>query len=229
MMIYLQHVTEEVFMKIQSTPTIRRMPTYLHQLFRLKMAGKEWVSCAELAEYMDIPHIVVRKDIAMTGLPGNKRHGFRVPELIDAILRFVGWDKTTPATLIGAGSLGAALLGFTDFTAYNFRIESVFDASSEKIGREIHGHEIYDIAEIRQRLKNAPPKVGIICVPAVGAQLVADVLISLGVKYIWNFANVCLKVPPDVVVQREVIAGGLAVLFAKITKAESGESVTAEE
>lgn len=216
-------------MKIQSAPTIRRMPTYLHQLFRLRMAGREWVSCAELAEYMNIPHIVVRKDIAMTGLPGNKRHGFRVQELIDAILRFVGWDKMTPATLIGAGSLGAALLGFTDFQAYNFRIESVFDASDEKIGHEIHGHEIYDIADIRKRLKTAPPKVGIICVPAVGAQLIADILVSLGVKYIWNFANVCLKVPESVIVQREVIAGGLAVLFAKISKAESGETITAEE
>ena len=215
-------------MKIQSTPTMRRMPTYLHRLFRLRMSGQEWVSCAELAEYMDIPHIMVRKDIAMTGLPGNKRHGFKVNELIDAILQLVGWDKTTKATLIGAGSLGAALLGFSDFQAYNFRIESVFDASAEKIGRIIHGFEVYNSAEIRERLKKSPPKVGIICVPALGAQLVADILISLGIKYLWNFSNVCLKVPPDVIVQREVIAGGLSVLFAKIKKAESGEDLISE-
>ncbi|MBO5765908.1 MAG: redox-sensing transcriptional repressor Rex [Lentisphaeria bacterium] len=216
-------------MKIQSTPTMRRMPTYLHRLFRLRMSGQEWVSCAELAEYMDIPHIMVRKDIAMTGLPGNKRHGFRVNELIDAIRQLVGWDKPTSATLIGAGSLGAALLGFGDFQAYNFKIDSVFDVSEEKIGREIHGFEVYDIAEIRTRLKLAPPKVGIICVPAVGAQLIADILVSLGIKYIWNFSNVCLKVPAGVIVQREVIAGGLAVLFAKIKKAEGEEASEFEE
>ena len=93
----------------------------------------------------------------------------------------------------------------------------------------IHGHEIYDLADIRKRLKFAPPQVGIICVPAVGAQLVADILVSLGIKYIWNFANVCLNVPPGVIVQREVIAGGLAVLFAKINKAESGEVVSCDE
>lgn len=216
-------------MKISNSPAIRRMPTYLHRLFRLRMSGQEWVSCADLAQYMNIPHIVVRKDIAMTALPGNKRHGFRVNELIDAILRLLGWDKTSSATLIGAGSLGAALLGFDDFQSYNFRIESVFDSSSDKIGRSIHGHEVYDLADIRKRLKFAPPKVGIICVPAVGAQLVADILISLGIKYIWNFSNVCLNVPPDVIVQREVIAGGLAMLFAKINKAESGENVSGEE
>ena len=216
-------------MKILNTPTIRRMPTYLHRLFRLRMSGQEWVSCAELAEYMNIPHIMVRKDIAMTGRPGNRRLGFRVNDLIDAILRLLRWDKATSATLIGAGSLGAALLGFADFQHYNFRIESVFDSSPDKIGRSIHGHEVFDLADIRKRLKFAPPKVGIICVPAVGAQLVADILISLGIKYIWNFANVCLNVPPGVIVQREVIAGGLAVLSAKISKAESGESVSCEE
>lgn len=216
-------------MKIQNTPTMRRMPTYLHRLFRLRLAGQEWVSCAELAEYMNIPHIMVRKDIAMTGLPGNKRFGFRVRELIDAILKLVGWDQETSATLVGAGALGSALLGFTDFRAYNFRIESVFDSDSNKIGKEIHGFEVYDIAEIRQRLKLMRPKVGIICVPSVGAQLTADILISLGVKYIWNFSNVCLKVPEGVIVQREVIAGGLAVLFAKMRQAEAGESVSEAE
>ena len=175
---------------------------------------------------MGIPHIMVRKDIAMTGLPGNKRFGFKVNDLIDAILKFVGWDRTTSATLVGVGSLGSALLGFTDFQAYNFRIESVFDSDPDKIGREVHGFEVYDIAEIRERLKLACPKVGIICVSSVGAQGVADVLVSLGIKYIWNFANVCLKVPEGVIVQREVIAGGLAVLFAKMRRAEAGEPVT---
>ncbi|MBR3651368.1 MAG: redox-sensing transcriptional repressor Rex [Victivallales bacterium] len=213
-------------MKIQNAPTMRRMPTYLHRLFRLRLSGQEWVSCAELAEYMNIPHIMVRKDIALTGLPGNKRFGFKVNELIDAILKFVGWNQATSATLVGAGSLGSALLGFTDFQAYNFRIESVFDSDPNKIGHEIHGYEVYDIAEIRKRLKLICPKVGIICVPAVSAQLIADILVSLGIKYLWNFSNVCLRVPEGVIVQREVIAGGLAVLFAKMRRAEAGETVS---
>ena len=216
-------------MKISNTPSIRRMPTYLHRLFSLRLSGQEWVSCAELAQYLDIPHIMVRKDIGMTGLPGNKRYGFKVNELIAAILHLLGWDKPSSATLIGAGSLGAALLGFNDFRSYNFIIESVFDSSPDKIGRSIHGHEIYDLADIRKRLKFFPPKVGIICVPAVGAQLVADILVALGIKYIWNFSNVCLKVPEGVIVQREVIAGGLAVLFAKINKIENGEDVSGDE
>ena len=213
-------------MKIQSSPSIRRMPTYLHRLFNLRASGQEWVSSAELAEYMNIPHIMVRKDIAVAGLSGKRHQGFKVNELIDAILRFVGWDKSTSATLVGAGSLGTALLGFRDFQSYNFRIETVFDADPRKVGHEIHGYEVFDIAEIGMRLRQSPPKVGVICVPAASAQAIADTLVSLGIKYIWNFSNVCLQVPDDVIVQREVIAGGLAVLFAKIRKNESGEPIT---
>ncbi len=210
-------------MKLARTPTMRRMPTYLHRLLRMQAAGEEWISCADLAAYMNIPHILVRKDVAMTGLRGNRRYGFRVNELIDAILRFVGWDRPSTATLVGAGALGTALLGFSDFATYHFSITSVFDSDPAKIGREVHGFPIYDIAEIRTRLKHFSPKIGILCVPAVGAQLTSDILVSLGIRYIWNFANVCLQVPPGVIVQREVIAGGLAVLSAKIKQMEAGE------
>lgn len=209
--------------KLQRTPTTRRMPTYLQKLYRMRLEGRVYASCTDLAKYINVDSIVTRKDMAMTGLAGHRRYGYKVNELIDAILRYVGWDKTVSATLVGAGALGSALLGYHDFINYNFRIESVFDSDPDKVGREIHGCEVYDIAGIRTRLKGHPPKVGIICVPGVAAQLTADILISLGIHYLWNFANVCLTVPPGVIVQREVIAGGLAVLSAKIKAVESGE------
>lgn len=210
-------------MKIQRTPTLRRMPTYLHKLYRMRLEGKTYASSSDLAKYMNIDLIVTRKDIANTGLAGHRHYGYKIDELIDAILRYVGWDKQIPATLIGAGALGSALLGYTDFTTYNLRIESVFDADPRKIGGEVHGHEIFDIATIEERLKNNPPKIGILCVSNIAAQSVADTLVKLGIRYLWNFANVCLTVPENVIVQREVIAGGLAVLSAKIKAIEAGE------
>ena len=51
---------------------------------------------------------------------------------------------------------------------------------------------------------------------AEAAQQVADRLVAVGIKYIWSFANVALQVPPGVVVQREVIAGGLAMLGVRM-------------
>ena len=89
-------------MKIQRTPTLRRMPTYLHKLYLMRQEGKTYASSTDLANYMNIDLIVTRKDIAMTGLAGHRHYGYKIDELIDAILRYVGWDKALPATLIGA-------------------------------------------------------------------------------------------------------------------------------
>ena len=50
--------------KLLNIPAIRRMPTYLHKLLKMQAEGKVSVSSTELAEYMKIELIVVRKDIS---------------------------------------------------------------------------------------------------------------------------------------------------------------------
>lgn len=192
------------------------MPTYLHKLLKMRLEGKVSVSSTELAEYMNIELIVVRKDIALTGITGQRRVGYDINELIRYIKNYLGWQNTISATLVGAGSLGSALLGYDDFSHYGFGIESVFDNDPAKIGKEIRGREVFDIETIESRLKNSPPDVAVLCVSSAVAQQVADRLVALGIKYIWSFANVALQVPPGVVVQREVIAGGLAMLGVRM-------------
>ncbi len=208
--------------KVQNSPTIRRMPSYLHKLLRMRMEGKSHVSTTELAAYMDIELIVVRKDIALTGIAGRRRIGYEINELITYIKDYLGWSELITATLLGVGSLGSAILGYDEFPVYGLRIESVFDSDPEKIGRMIRGHEVYDIASIGQRLSYSPPDMAIICVPTVNAQEVAQQAVAVGIKYIWNFSNITLKVPQGVIVQREVIAGGLAMLTVKMKNDKAG-------
>ena len=202
--------------KILNTPTIRRMPAYLHKLLKMRLEGRTRVSSTELAEYMNIELIVVRKDIALTGISGQRRVGYDINELIQYIKKYLGWENSLRATLVGAGSLGTALLGYDDFSHYGLFIESVFDSDPAKIGTEIRGREVFDVRELNQRLVNNVPDIAIICVSNASAQQVADALVSTGVRYIWNFANVALQVPQDVYVQREIIAGGLAMLSVRM-------------
>ena len=203
------------------------MPTYLHKLLKMRLEGKQSVSSTELAEYMNIELIVVRKDIALTGITGQRRVGYDINELIRYIKNYLGWQDRISATLIGAGSLGSALLGYDDFNHYGFGIESVFDSDPAKIGREIRGRQVFDIATLETRLRNAPPDVAVICVSSAAAQQVADKLVALGIRYIWSFANVALNVPPGVVVQREVIAGGLAMLGVRMKLDRGHDTETA--
>ena len=201
--------------KILNIPAIRRMPTYLHKLLKMQAEGRVRVSSTELAEYMHIELIVVRKDISLTGISGQRRVGYDIKELIRYIKNYLGWEDVLQAALIGAGSLGTALLGYDDFEHYGFFINHVFDCDPQKTGREIYGRRIYHIDEMAERFAGNMPEIAVICVSNTAAQSVADKLVALGVKYIWNFANVSLKVPAGVVVQREVIAGGLAMLAVK--------------
>ena len=69
---------------------------------------------------------------------------------------------------------------------------------------------------MEKRLKQSPVSLAIICVSGAAAQSVVDRLVNVGVRSIWNFANVSLRTPPGVIVQREVIAGGLAMLSVKM-------------
>ena len=80
-------------------------------------------------------------------------------------------------------------------------------------------------------MKTAPPDIAIVCVSNGAAQSVVNRLVSVGIRYIWNFANVSLRVPKGVIVQREVIAGGLAMLTVKmkLSSMKPGDTVEVEE
>lgn len=202
--------------KIQSTPSIRRMPTYMHKLMLLHASGEKFTSAAKLAEYMDLDQIVVRKDFELTGIKGTPGIGYKTGELIKAIRHYLGWNENRTAFMLGAGSLGSALLGHEEFAEYGLVITGLFDSDPDKIGTMVHGHEVIDIRRLTEYALRDHPQLAIICVPPACAQMLADQLIECGVRAFWNFANTCLQVPPDVVVQREVIAGGFAVLSRKL-------------
>lgn len=192
------------------------MPTYLHKLLLLAGEGKENISTTRLAEHMNLDPIIVRKDFALTGITGRPGVGFTTDDLICAIQKFLGWDQSITAVLVGAGSLGTALLGFDEFRQYGLEFVGIFDSDPQKIGTRIRGYEVLDAAALPTALRLLKPTIGVVSVSAETAQPVADILTANGVRALWNFVNVSLKVPKDVIVQREVLAGGYAVLSAKL-------------
>ncbi|MBS1371094.1 MAG: redox-sensing transcriptional repressor Rex [Lentisphaeria bacterium] len=204
--------------KVPKLPTIRRLPTYLYKLSEMRKAGVEIVATPELARYMNLGEIVIRKDLALTGVSGQPGVGYKVRELVEAIKKYLNWNNVSEAVLVGAGSLGSALMGYEGFEEYGLRIIAAFDADPMKIGTEVRGRSVFDIDRLEELTRRLQVRMGIICVPADQAQDIADRMIAGGIKAIWNFANVSLKVPDDVIVQREVIAGGLAVLSVKMSR-----------
>jgi redox-sensing transcriptional repressor len=193
-------------------PCVKRMPAYLQLLRLLQAEGRDHVSGTVLASVHNLEPVIVRKDLAMTGAVGTPRVGFEIHELIIAIERFLGWDNQTKAVLVGAGSLGTALLGYQGFQNFGFRFVGVFDNDPRLIGNWIHGRKVQAMDQLIPFVKRSEILLGVLAVPAAAAQATADQLVCAGIKGIWNFSPTKLQLPPDVVAQKEDLAEGLAVL-----------------
>lgn len=203
-------------MKLASLPTIKRLPSYLHVIEAAQKEGREFISGTVIAEELELEPIQVRKDLAVTGIIGKPRIGFPVNELIQAINSFLSWNQIHNAILVGAGHLGSALLGYAEFPRHGLKVVAAFDPDKEKIGGTINGVTVFSLDELSERVEEFGADIEILTVPSPHAQAVADLLIQCGIKAIWNFTNMKLKVPEDVVVQKEDLSSGYAVLSVKM-------------
>lgn len=120
------------------------------------------------------------------------------------------------AFLVGAGSLGSALLQDKGLSAFGLQIEAAFDTDKTKIGTKVNDIEIFHIDQFRAMAAERKVVIGIITVPAEHAQNVADLMVAWGIKAIWNFTPARIKVPTHIVVQNTTIYMNLAILFNKL-------------
>jgi redox-sensing transcriptional repressor len=195
---------------------VRRLPAYLQLLRVLQGEGLEYVSGTVLASTHNLEPVIVRKDLAVTGIVGTPRRGFRVTELIAAIEAFLGWDNQTKALLVGVGNLGAALLGYRGFENLGLRIAGAFDSDPKRIGLWVQGRQVQAMPKLGSFARRLGITLGVLTVPAPAAQEAADLMVQAGIVGIWNFTPARLQVPEGVVVQKEDLAEGLAVLSHRL-------------
>ncbi|MDO4569595.1 MAG: redox-sensing transcriptional repressor Rex [Planctomycetia bacterium] len=211
------------------TPSVRRLPIYLSLLRRLYRDGLESVSSTKIADELGLTGIQVRKDLSMTGIVGRPKVGHSISELIEHIEGFLGWDKRRQAFLVGAGHLGAALLGYKGFAQENLDIIASFDTSPEKIGKVILGRMTYDLAEFVAMTKKHHVQMAILTVPASCAQDVTNLMVDAGIIGIWNFAPVQLSAPPHIIIENVSLSSSLAILSQKLTQREAQTRGKSEE
>lgn len=204
--------------KTAPLPSVRRLPTYLRFLYELRARGREVVSCTHIADDLGLVSVQVRKDLAVTGIIGRPKVGYQVSELIAAIEVFLGWNNTRDAFLVGAGCLGAALLGYEGFAEFNLNVLAGFDIQPAKIGKQIHGKDVFALDKLPNLVKRMHVLIGILTVPAAAAQEVADLMVRSGIRAIWNYTPVRLHVPEIVIVEDVKLAASLAVLSSRLAE-----------
>lgn len=213
-------------------PTLRRLPLYHRLLKELPEQAGPAISCTEIGRRLNLDPTQVRKDLEMAGLAGRPRIGYPVAETIDGIASFLGWQKVNEAFLVGAGSLGSALLGYRKFEDCGLKIVAAFDGDASKVGSRIHGKLVLQMDLLPDLARRMGVLIGIITVPSSEAQQVADLMVEGGIRAIWNFAPVQLVTPDTVILHNEDLYCSLAALSQKLSlelKARPSKPTAARE
>ena len=91
-------------------PTLRRLPWYLAYLKMLDLKHEEHISSTQIAKRLNVDASQIAKDLSFLNIKGKTRIGYEVHSLTKVLTEFLGFKHRHNAYLIGAGSLGSALM-----------------------------------------------------------------------------------------------------------------------
>lgn len=192
-----------------SQASLKRLPKYLRIL---KEKESIYISSTEIADSLNLNPIQVRKDLALVsksdGKPGI---GFNVNELIMDMEEFLNLNNITDAIIVGAGKIGQALMNYKGFENY-INILMAFDNDTNKCDNK----KIFNIDKMENLVNRLNIHIGIIAVPKENAQDVCNKMIDCGIKAIWNFAPIDLKVPLNVSIKNEDLSASLLILLKEV-------------
>lgn len=182
-----------------SLSVIKRLPKYYRYLESINEKGIIRVSSKELSDITGLTASQIRQDLNHFGCFGQQGYGYNVKELIDELSKIIGVDKDYKLILIGYGNIGHALYQYSSFSDLGYEFEAVFDKEAKTLTDS--KQKVRDVKELADFLANNKIDIGIIATPKEAAQDVADILCEGGIKGIWNFSPVDLKVSNGAVIE----------------------------
>ncbi len=196
------------------------MPRYYRYLGELLDDGVERISSNDLSNRMKVTASQIRQDLNNFGGFGQQGYGYNVQYLYDEIGKILGLNQQHNIIIIGAGNLGQALANYVKFEKLGFKIVALFDVNPELKGRTVRDIPILMLNELDDYCANNHVDIAALTMPKSKADTIAQKLVDLGVKAIWNFAHVDLDIEKneDVVVESVHLSDSLMQLSYNIVK-----------
>ena len=186
--------------------TVYRLSVYLRCLERFAEDGVQMASSQALAQAAGVKPTQLRKDLTSFGHFGTRGLGYDVRKLHGKIAEALGRTQLQPVVLVGVGHLGSALLAYKGFEKESFEIVAGFDVDVKRQRRKTYSQPLMPLEKLESFVRARKIHMGIITVPMLVAQDVANRLVAAGVTAILNFAPIVLHVPPNVVVSNVNLA-----------------------
>ncbi len=197
-----------------SPAVIRRLPRYHRYLGELLRNDCLRISSSELSQMMGVTASQIRQDLNCFGGFGQQGYGYNVKYLYGKISELLGVSAGYRAIVLGAGNLGRALVASHMFERRGVIRLAMFDVSPELIGREVSGLFVYSMEELEAFCRENHPEIAVLTTPKEAAYEVAVRLAEAGVRGIWNFSNMELKLEehPQVIIQNIHLGDSLMTL-----------------
>jgi redox-sensing transcriptional repressor len=149
---------------------------------------------------------------------GQQGYGYNVEYLYQEIGKILGVHERFNVIIIGAGNMGQALANYTNFEKRGFKLIGIFDVNPDLTGKKIRDIEIMSMDDIERFISENKVDIAMLCVPYEHTPTVADKVARLGVKGLWNFSPMDLKVPHDVIIENVHLSDSLMVLGYKLAE-----------
>ena len=195
-----------------SKAVIARLPRYYRYLQDLLEEGTERISSNELSKRMQVTASQIRQDLNNFGGFGQQGYGYNVQYLFEEIGKILGLDRENNIIIVGAGNLGQALANYVEFEKKGLMIKGIFDVNPRLIGNTVRGIEIRMIDEVEAFIRDNKIEIAALTVPKSKAEDMAKLLVTYGIKGIWNFANIDLHTIENVVVENVHLSESLMKL-----------------
>ena len=199
-----------------SKAVIKRLPRYYRYLGEMLNNGVERISSGELSVKMQVTASQIRQDLNNFGGFGQQGYGYNVKFLYDEIGKILGVDKKHPMIIIGGGNFGHALANY-DFEKNGFITKAIFDVRPSLVGTDVRGIPVLMMDELEDFVAREHIEIAVLTLPKDRVAETADRLVHCGIKALWNFAHLDLKVPDDVVVENVHLVDSLMQLSYRIS------------
>ena len=201
-----------------SMAVIKRLPRYYRYLDDLLSLGITRVSSKELSNRMGITASQIRQDLNCFGGFGQQGYGYNVESLYNEIGNIMGINKAFKTIIIGAGNMGQALSNYGNFSKRGFELIAIFDVNPQIVGKKIKDIEVLSLDSLEAFLTENKVDIAMLCVPYSETPEIADRVARLGVKGLWNFSPMDLKLPYDVIIENVHLSDSLMVLGYKLNE-----------
>ncbi|MBQ1935666.1 MAG: redox-sensing transcriptional repressor Rex [Clostridia bacterium] len=199
---------------------IRRLPRYHRYLGECLKNGIKRISSLELSKRMQVTASQIRQDLNCFAQFGQQGYGYNVENLYMEINRILNLTETQRIIIMGAGHCGSALANYPNMKTRGFVVKAMFDIDPNKIGTTVADVPVYDIAALDEWMKTEGADIAVLCIPKETVGEVAQHLVDLGIRGLWNFSYADLKVEPAVPIQNMHLIDHVMMLSYQMKEAE---------